>query len=215
MAHFYHEPEPYRYRLGAFIVAARSVTFMLQSEKSAFQNFDWYKKWRETAKGDPVLSWLNDARTNVVHRRALEPKSWMEMRCIGNPRLADLDDEETEYPFRFRVSPFACIHFYIKRDGGPWGGDHPHEYERHWEIEGLEGRELLEACADAYDRLDEVVTEAHKQRGAQVVSYRREGSKRALPCMEDLAKYRVVRTSMRDGREVWEDEPTRLHEHSD
>jgi len=50
-------------------------------------------------------------------------------------------------------------------------------------IEGLEGRELLESHApDAYDRLDEIVVEAHKQRGAQVTSYRREGLE-ACPAM--------------------------------
>lgn len=213
MADFYHEPEPFRYRLGAFINAARSVTFMLQSEKSVFESFDWYEAWREKAKEDPVLTWLSDARTDVVHRRALEPKSWMEMRCIDNPRLLDLDEEEIEHPFRFKVSPFACTHYYIRSDGGPWGGDHPHEYERHWEMEGLEGRELLEACAHAYDRLEEIVAEAHKQAGAEIASYRQPGSQRALPCMENLSKYRIVRTSMKEGREVWEDEPPRLHEH--
>ena len=210
MAHFYHEPEPFRYRLGAFIVASRSVTFMLQSEKKSSENFDWYEAWREKAREDPVLSWLNSARADVVHRRALEPKSWMELRCVDNPRAVDIDDEQDTHPLRFRVSPFVCTHYYI-RDG--WREDHPHEYERHWEIEGLEDRELLEACADAYDRLDEIVTEAHKRLGADVLSYRKSGSPRALPCMEDLSKYRIVRTSMRGGREIWEDEPAHLHEY--
>ena len=31
--------------------------------------------------------------------------------------------------------------------------------------------------------------------------------------MEDVLKYRIVRTSMRDGREIWENEPARLHDH--
>jgi hypothetical protein len=86
MARFYHEPEPFRYRLGVFVIAARSVTFMLQSEKGVFENFNWYEAWKEKAKQDSVLSWLNSARTDVIHRHALEPKSWMEMRCIDNPR---------------------------------------------------------------------------------------------------------------------------------
>lgn len=37
MARWYHEPEPFRYRLGAFIQAARNVTFMLQTEKKRSQ----------------------------------------------------------------------------------------------------------------------------------------------------------------------------------
>ena len=172
IARFYHEPEPFRYGLGAFIQAARSVTFMLQNEKSAFQQFDWYELWREKAKNDAVLSWLNGARADVVHRRALEPNSWMEMRCLDNPRRPHGTDDDDD-PFRFRVNPFACTHYYITAGGGPWGGDHRHEWERHWETEGLEGRELLEACADVYDRLDELVTEAHGRLDASVTSFRR------------------------------------------
>ena len=80
-------------------------------------------------------------------------------------------------------------------------------------LEGLEGRELLEACADVYDRLDELVAEAHGRLDTSVKSFMREGSPRALPCMEDTVKYRVVRTTMRNGREVWEDEPPGLHRH--
>lgn len=214
MAHYYHEPGPFRYRLGAFIQAARNVTFMLQSEKSAFQNFDWYEAWREEAKADVVLCWLNDTRIGVVHRGALEPNSWMEMRCIDNPRHPHgTEAEDDEDPFRFHVNPFICTHNYIAAGAGPWGEDHPHEFERHWEMQGLGGRELLEVCADVYDRLDALVQQAHTRLGANWKSFRREGSSRALPCMEDILKHRIVRTSMRDGREVWENEPQGLHRH--
>lgn len=160
MAHCYHEPEPFRYRIGAFVQAARSVTYMLQKEKGAFDDFDWYVAWVEKAKHDAVLSWINDARTNFVHRQALEPNSWMELRCIGNPRQRPEEENEEDgygHPLRFKVNPFVCTHEHI---GRPWPTDHCHEYERHWEIEGLPGRELLDACADVYDRLDGLVSEA-------------------------------------------------------
>ncbi len=72
MAHYYHEPEPFRYRLGAFIQAARNVTFMLQNEKMAFEDFSWYEAWAERASVarmcslHPRLFWsgfLNEPRT--------------------------------------------------------------------------------------------------------------------------------------------------------
>jgi hypothetical protein len=44
MARTYHEPEPFRYSIGAFVQAARSVTFMLQKEKRIFEDFSW-KNW--------------------------------------------------------------------------------------------------------------------------------------------------------------------------
>ena len=50
MAYYYHEPEPFRYRLGAFVVAARSVTYMLKKESSKFEDFGWYDEWVLRAK---------------------------------------------------------------------------------------------------------------------------------------------------------------------
>ena len=112
MAPYYHEPEPFRYRLGAFIHAARSVTYMLQSEKKAFQDFNWYRDWAKQSKQDAVLSWLNHARPRLVHQGALEPKSWMELRCIDNPRRPpeeeddEVGDDGDPHPLKVRVEPF-------------------------------------------------------------------------------------------------------------
>lgn len=207
MARWYHEPEPFRYRLGAFIQAARSVTFMLQTEKAVFTEFGWYEEWVSRAKEDQVLRWLNSARTDFVHRQALEPNSWVEVRCLGNPKNPHGPDDD---PLRVMVSPFKCTHYYMQM--GP-RTDHRHEYTRHWSMEGLEGREILEVCADVYDRLDDVVRDAHHRLGAEMVSHSREGSPRRLPCMEDTKKHRVVKTRLSRGRERWLDEPPGLHDH--
>ena len=208
MARQYHEPEPFRYSLGAFIQAARNTTFMLQKEKAVFDDFSWYEEWAKRAKADPVLAWLGSARTDLVHRDALEPFSFLEMRCLDNPRDPHGIDDD---PLVKRVSPFACTHYYINQ--GPQT-DHAHEYTRQWGIDGLPGYELLEACAQAYDCLDDLVALAHNKLHAQVMNYRTPGSKRNLPCMENTIRHRVARTVVRDGREVWEGEPPALHEHS-
>jgi len=210
MAHWYHEPEPFRYRVGAFIQAARSVTLMLQSEKAVFTDFDWYEEWANSAKADPVLKWLNSTRIDIVHRQALEPNSWLEMKCIANPRLRKRkylwdDDEDLPHPLRMVVSPFKCTHYYLK--GPPT--DHGHDWTRHWSMNGLDGKELLEFCADVYDRLDPIVSEAHERAGGGMSSLARPGSRRRLPCMEEkeIKKYRVAKTRIRRGEEVWINEP--------
>ena len=76
MVRTYHEPTQFRWTLGAFLQAARSVTFMLQSEKGVFPDFSWYSEWVDlVAKTTPVLKWLNDARVQVspqVGARAIQ-----------------------------------------------------------------------------------------------------------------------------------------------
>lgn len=211
MARNYHEPEPFRYSLGAFIQAGRSVTLMLQKEKHAFKDFGWYHKWVEKSKGDPLLLWLNRARVRVFHQHSLEPHSWMEVECIDNPRSGQHEeDEEDNGSLIGKVNPFVCTHAFIAR--GP-STDHCHKFIRHWGIAGLPGKELLGACADMFDRLDDVVEEAHRQMGGVMVSHRKEGSSRSLPCMEHLEKHTVARTVLRNGLEVWENEPPGLHSH--
>src|SRR5258708_18932952 len=172
MAETYHETDPFRYRLGAFAQAARSVTLMLQTEKAVFRNFDFYKKaWVAKAKADPIMKWLDATRTNGFHRSALAPSSWLQMECFRNPRKSPWDEEE-EGPIGTR-DPFQCTHYYM--NVGP-RTDHGHNFTRQWSMDGLDGRELLEVCAYIYDRLDEIVTEAHDRLGASVVSYNRSDS---------------------------------------
>ncbi len=131
------------------------------------------------------------------------------MRCLGERPTPHLFDEDEDEPLTFRVSPFECTHYYM---AGPTT-DHPHEFERHWGIDTLKDRELLQSCAEIYDRLDDLVHDAHRRLGAEMPSHRTPDSKRALPCMEDLTKYRVVRTVIENGKEIWKDEPSDLHSH--
>lgn len=207
MAGSYHEPDPFRYRLGAFAQAARSVSLMLQTEKAVFDDFGFYEKgWAVRAQADPIMQWLKETRTTGFHKSALAPSSWLEMECFRNPRNRVWDDEESG-PIGTK-DPFQCTHFYIGT--GPTT-DHGHNFTRLWSMEGLDGRELLDACAHVYDRLDELVSEAHERLGARVTSYIRPGSIRRLPCMEDIDQYRIVRTRIRKGKEVLLRKPRLAH----
>jgi hypothetical protein len=209
MARYYHEPEPFRYAFGAFVQAARNVTFVLQKEKGIFPDFAWYAEWVSKAKQDALLTWLLDTRNDFVHRQSLEPKSYLRMRCIDNPRQNHFDDEDGDGSDIYNVSPFACTHYYI---GTGWRTDHAHEFTRHWEMDGLP-YEILKTSADIYDRLDDLVTKAHKRLGATMQSYRASPDGRALPCMEDIDKHRVIFTTVQDGKEIWNNEPPGLHDH--
>jgi len=57
MARNYHEPEPFRYSLEAFVQAARNVTWVLQKEKRVFEDFSWYEEWAARAIAvNPAIS---------------------------------------------------------------------------------------------------------------------------------------------------------------
>lgn len=215
----YHEPEPFRYTLGSFLQAARGVTFMLQSEKRLFEDFSWYEKWTNAAAKEPLLVWVRDRRTHVVHKSALELSSWMELHCVypkGHP-LRDPDENVDAYV----MNPFLCTHYYmhdsdefIARTGGE---DHSHKIVRHWEVDDLPGQELLEATGKIYGLFSNLVDEAHHQLGASLRPASRQGKPvedredGRLPCMLKPDKHRVARIKRRKGRAVWVDEPPGLH----
>ena len=211
MARNYHEPEPFRYSLGAFVQATRNVTWVLQKEKRVFEDFSWYEEWAARAKQDSLLRWLTQTRNSLVKQQALETYSWLELVCVGKPpNPHGRDEDEDEDPFRIRVSPFMCTHYYIFSAPPE---NHSHEFIRFWGINDLGQRELLEACADIYDQLDDLLQIAHEKVGAKMQSSRRPRAKRPLPCMENILEHRIARTALRDGREVWEGEPPGLHKH--
>lgn len=206
IARNYHEPDPFRYCLGAFVQAARSVTYMLQKEKSAFEDFNWYAEWVRASKKNPLLVWLNGVRTELVHRSALTAFSTLELRCLKQGANDPIDPQ----PARSQVSPFRCTHTYI---GPDFHGDHPHEFAREWRTEGIADWELLNATATIFDSLADLVHTAHEKAGAHLGRNHEPGERHRLPCMDDLAKHLVIRTEIVDGREVWIDEPQGTHSH--
>lgn len=72
----YHDPVSFRANLNALIQSMRNITFRLQAIKSLIPGFDeWYEPWREFFRNHPFISWINEARINIVKRKGLESKS--------------------------------------------------------------------------------------------------------------------------------------------
>jgi hypothetical protein len=219
MARNYHEPNQFRWLLGAFIQAARSMTFMLQAEKEAFQDFRWYAEWQSKAQADPLLRWVNDTRVQVVHQSALATNSWARFTCLfkkGDPRARAGDpdwDDDYSGPIDIILNPFLCTHYYIMNG---LAEDHPHEYLRYWEIDSLPRRELLDACASVFDLLEELYSKAHAEAGAETyieskIHASAKSGSHVYSCMNDTLRHRRVRTRLKNGIEVWKNEPAGLH----
>lgn len=211
MARNYHEPKQFRWHLGAFVQAARNVTWMLQAEKDTFDDFSWYEeRWRPEAAANPLLRWLNETRVHVTKRGPLSASSWALMTCLfdeEDPRRLAGDDEGA---FAFSAPEQVCTHALLR--SGP-SENHPHEVERYWEIQDLPEIEALEACAMIVDELDGVVRLGHAELGAGMEMRNSDGpvaesGGHKYPCMNQTREARVVRTYMTDDGEEWVDDPT-------
>ena len=69
----YMDPESFRFNLNSLLESLRSVTLLLQNQKSNFADFDgWYLPLRDSMKTDSIMKWSLEARNRVVHQADLE-----------------------------------------------------------------------------------------------------------------------------------------------
>src|SRR5437867_12907835 len=72
----YPDPDGFCTNLNACIQALRSVTWVLQKGKRQIPQFgDWYARWQERLRADPIMRWLVDARNRIEKEGDLETRS--------------------------------------------------------------------------------------------------------------------------------------------
>lgn len=160
----YQEPEGFRANLNALIQALRNVTFILQSEKHSFEDFDgWYKRWQERLKSDPISRWVVDARNTIVKEGELETHSTALLRLVT---------WRDELLMQANVPPNMSASLIMRNLPLIEKINNAHvppgdlrsasiSIERRWVVSELEGRDILEALAQAYALLADVVSDAH------------------------------------------------------
>lgn len=177
----YADPAEYLPDLNAAIQASRNVTFSLQKTKSGIPGFDvWYEPWQAALRSDPIMSWMHDARTRLVHSGDLEARSSTRVRLIGN--YYDATDELVEeFGVPTGLSAYAEpleaeeehgngatlsvreILAVLRERGYPEQllAEMTVSIERRWEEAELPNRELHGALAHAYATLANILRDAH------------------------------------------------------
>jgi hypothetical protein len=167
----YHEPEPFRWNLNAFLQALRSITLMLQKELSSRDGFEeWYKPHQDAMRADPLLRTFHDGRNIVVHQGVLSQRSKLtagifrgrEMK-VASERELDINRPTAEV--LKAVAP-AWIGSFI--DAEHSAVDEQIGVERQWILDELDhpGQDVISACHTAWARIGAIVVAAHRWVGA-------------------------------------------------
>jgi len=157
----YFDPEGFRTNINAAIQALRNVTFAIQNEKQNIPNYDtWYPAWQARLKEDPVMRWLCDARTDIVHKKDLEMHSQatVTVRCYETVLRAAV----TFPPF---LSGKAILKYLMDKDiiDSNWGKvDAYAVIERRWVVNDLPEHDILYYLAYGLGQLFLLVQEAHR-----------------------------------------------------
>lgn len=186
----YFDPERFRIGIQATIQTLRTVTFILQSNKRLFENFDaWYTPWQDRFRSDALMRWMIDARNKIEKVGDLETHSQVRAEIIASyyeegPRLevpAELFQDPSSL-LKSIASPALMQH--VMANGVL-------RIQRRWVENTLPGYELLEATAIAFGKISELVHDAHRALGleepktaineVEAIGRRSRGGR--LPCM--------------------------------
>ncbi|MCP2156410.1 UNVERIFIED_ORG: hypothetical protein J2S29_002796 [Rhizobium sp. SLBN-170] len=160
----YFDPEAFRVAIQTAIQTARTVSFILQSNKAIIPEFDvWYQAWQERLKAIPLMRWMVDARNRIEKQGDLESHSWVRAEILAShlnegPRedvRADLFDGAKHI---LENVPKNALGAHILKDGVL-------RIERRWVENSLPDYELLDAVAIAYGHLSLLVADAHRHMG--------------------------------------------------
>jgi hypothetical protein len=160
----YHQPEFFHANLNATIQALRNVTFVLQAEKEAVTNFEeWYAPWQERLIANPLLRWLKDARNIVVKQGELETNSTAVVKLVTwRDHILTETIVPPNIPPSLILRNIPLLELINNNKVSP--GDAKNAavvIERCWRVPDLPDREILEALAEAYGVLSNLVLDAH------------------------------------------------------
>jgi len=164
----YFNPVIFRRSLNNCIQALRNVTWILQSNKSKFNNFDnWYIPWQKRMADDGIMRWLIDARNQIVKRGDLITRS--KVRAAIVYRWKDPPVFETEVPVFAKTEHIARLLAKHTPNEQGWSV-YLLKVERLWIDSKLPNKELLEALTHVFNVLSELVYDAHDKLSESAVS---------------------------------------------
>ena len=195
----YFNPNQFLIKLQGCITTSRTVSFILQSNKAHFPDFDvWYGSYQEKWSGDPTMTWARDARNAIEKRGDLETLSQVKSRIVASY----LGGPETDWlPQDLFSSPIAMLSkIPSKFRNNPQIRDHGTlVIERRWVDKQLPEIEILEALTHVYLEFVDLLVDLHKRVGVELP---RSLASRVPPSMRPLVMDRATYVSIRTGSNV-------------
>lgn len=190
--------EPMRFLIGIqnFIMTSRTVTFIIQANKSIIPNFEnWYQPHQASLSDDRIMVWAKDTRNFIEKRGDLEPLSQVRGEIICSYYDGPFSDWVPQSLFS------SARDFYLAVPNKISTLPHVVEHgtlliERRWVDVSLPDLEILEALSHVYEKLSGIVVDLFQHLELEVPHVISE----ILPeNMSSLAMDRAIYLSMKDG----------------
>jgi hypothetical protein len=157
----YHDPDPFRWSLNAFVQALRSITFYIQKLLKHRDSFDaWYDAEQATMRADPLLRKFVLGRNTVVKQRNLyvESAATIGVYRYRKPRMG----------LKVNVPVYVSSRDLLKRaellnllDAKRTAEGEEYGIEREWHVPELGEGNVLDRCDEAWILVTDVLERAH------------------------------------------------------
>lgn len=201
----YFNPDRFLVSLQSCITNSRTVTFILQSNKAEFPDFDnWYAPYQQKWSKDPVMIWARDARNSIEKRGDLETLSQIKGRVVasymGGPETEWISQDLFSSPIQIllRIPPKILNDPQVRSHGTL-------VIERRWVDSNLPGMEILEALTYVYSEFYDLLVDLHDRIG---IEFPDRLAGRIPSTMRSLIMDRATYISIKDGMETG----VRLHQ---
>lgn len=195
----YFLPDRFQIALQNCITTSRTVTFILQSNKRAFSEFDeWYLAYQSKWRNDPIMRWAVEARNTIEKKGDL--KTFSQIKCniicsyIGCPHTKWMPQALFDSPRQLLFSipdKFLAIPHIVENG--------TLVIERRWIDSSLPDYEVLEALAYVYREFSILLVDLLNRIGVKAPSDVAD----ILPkSMQPLVMDRAIYLSIKDGSEI-------------
>jgi len=166
MEHWFHEADPFRYSLNAFLKSLREVPQILSMSLQGEEGFAaWFSERRAELHRDPLVSQLYKSRDYVVHHRSLMVKSTAFCGISRGKGLKlglgmPIDPREDSDHFMHRFASTARDHGDVTGFFVPEDEDTMPCIDRTWRLPEFPDRDAVDLAADAWHTVARLVDEA-------------------------------------------------------
>jgi hypothetical protein len=158
----WHQPEPLRWSLNAFLQALRNVTFYLQKLLTPQEGFlAWYEAQQSRMRADELLRKFVEGRNVVVKQRNLVIESVAHIGVFRHrkPKLGIQLPMPAHFPSAYILSELAPKLRFIDDHRSAIGEEYG--VQRTWIVRELGEDNVLRLCDQAWSKIGHVLAEAH------------------------------------------------------
>lgn len=166
----YHEPDPFRWNLNAFLQALKSVPGLVNVELQKREGFrEWWTEAKQELQSDPLLSRFAKGRDLLVHRGMLTARSTVEAGLFRSGEM--VASIETEADINARSSWLLRQFAEFLKDDEDLAQSAADGVElgirRTWVVEELGAEDdILAVSYNAWAKLGPIMEAGHKLAGA-------------------------------------------------